>query len=417
MKNQYRPFKELKNQQDTRFKELIHYAYEYVPFYRHLFQNLALKPSDFVTTEDLEKLPVLTKSMIKQHWDDFTPVNLSRRNFFESTTGGSTGSPLKYRISKSDRFLGGALIYRGWGHAGYKTSDKMVFLAGSSLDIGKTSFFRLKLEEFFRNIKKCSSFDMSEKNMAEYCDIINKFKPVYLRGYASSLYFFAKWIEDNEKTVVIPKGVFTTAEKLYPGMKQKIQDVFNCPVYDAYGLNDGGLSAYECPEHNGLHIDTERSVLEVVDEKGNQVEKGVGRILATSLNNFAMPFIRYDTGDIGKISNDPCPCGRESRLLKEVLGREQEILRTPEGTFIHGEFFSHIFWEIENVKEFQVIQNSPDSILINIVPEENFNEDQLAIISKYIYKRSPQWNVEFKFSENLERSAGGKYKFIINNIE
>ena len=217
--------------------------------------------------------------------------------------------------------------------------------------------------------------------------------------------------------IVIPHAVFTTAEKLFPSMREKIEDVFQCPVFDHYGLNDGGLSAFECSEHSGLHIDTERSVLEVVDEQGNQIDKGAGRILATSTSNFAMPFIRYDTGDIGNITSDICPCGRGSKLLKEVIGREQEILKTPEGTFIHGEFFTHIFWEIENVKEFQVIQNNLDTLLINIVPEENFNQNQLEIITKYIHKRSPQWSVEFQFPEKLERSTGGKYKFVINTME
>jgi phenylacetate-CoA ligase len=417
VKNQYKPYKELKKQQDAKFCALIHYAYQNIPFYRNLLKNQMLNPSDFKSTEDLVKLPVLTKSAVKEHWKDLTPVHLSKRQYINGFTGGSTGTPLNYRLSKSDRSLGGALIYRGWGYAGYQPGDKMVFLAGSSLNVGEKTVFLPTIEEFFRNIRKCSSFDMSEINMVNYCAVINNFQPFYIRGYASSLYFFAKWIEDNGMDIVIPHAVFTTAEKLFPSMREKIQDVFQCPVYDHYGLNDGGLSAFECSEHAGLHIDTERSVLEVVDEQGNQIDKGVGRILATSLSNFAMPFIRYDTGDIGNITNDPCPCGRGSKLLKEVIGREQEILKTPEGTYIHGEFFSHIFWEIENVKEFQVIQHDLDHILINIVPEANFNKNQLEIITKYINKRSPQWNVEFKFPENLERSAGGKYKFIINTME
>ena len=200
-------------------------------------------------------------------------------------------------------------------------------------------------------------------------------------------------------------------------MREKIGDIFNCNVYDAYGLNDGGLGAYECSEHCGLHIDTERSVMEVVDKEGNQLENGEGKILATSLHNYAMPFIRYDTGDLGYITDEACRCGRKYKLLKEVVGRSVDIFVTPEGKNIHGWFFLYIFWKYcKGVKEYQVIQEKLDKIVIKIVPEENFDERQLDIIREVIKKRSKGWNVEFKFVNKIERTGAAKYKFIINNM-
>jgi len=115
--------------------------------------------------------------------------------------------------------------------------------------------------------------------MREYAGVLNSFKPRFIRGYASSIYFFARWLEENQVSVPFPEGVFTTAEKLFPHMRKTIGDVFGCDVYDNYGLNDGGISAYECPEHAGLHIDTERSIMEVVDNNGLAVEEGEGQIL------------------------------------------------------------------------------------------------------------------------------------------
>jgi phenylacetate-CoA ligase len=201
-------------------------------------------------------------------------------------------------------------------------------------------------------------------------------------------------------------------------MREKIGTVFSCDVYDAYGLNDGGLGAYECSEHSGLHIDTERAVMEVVDENGNQLESGEGEILATSLYNFAMPFIRYDTGDLGHIIDDVCSCGRGYKLLKEVVGRSVDVLVTPEGKNVHGWFFLYIFWEhCEGVKEYQVVQKKLDTIVIKIVPEDDFDENQLDKIREIVRERSEGWNVEFKFVDAIERTGAGKYKFIINNLE
>lgn len=417
VKNQWKSYEELKEEQEKQLQSAISYAYENVPYYHRLFRNLKLSPSDIGKIEDLEKLPILTKEIVKQNWDDFKPANLNNMKYYEGSTGGSTGSPFRYRLSKFDRFLSGALLYRGWGYGGFELGDKMVFLAGASLDVGSKSNLTKKVHEIARNIKKLSSFDMGEKEMREYINIINSFKPKFLRGYASSIYFFSKWIEENNLTIHKPLAVFTTAEKLYPNMRSKIEEVLNCDIYDAYGLNDGGLGAYECSEHCGLHIDTERAVMEVVDGDGNQLKSGEGKILATSLYNYAMPFIRYDTGDLGTITGDVCGCGRGYKLLKELVGRSVDVLVTPEGKNVHGWFFLYIFWEYcQGIKEYQVVQEKLDKIIIKIVPEEDFDEKQLDKIKEIVETKSKGWNVEFMFVEKIERTDAGKYKFIISKV-
>jgi len=416
VENQWKSYQELKEDQEKQLREMVNFAYAKVPYYRKVFDSLKLRPDDIAKIDDLEKLPVLTKDIIKRNWDDFKPVDLNNMQYYERATGGSTGTPFKYRLSKPDRFLSGALLYRWWGRCGYDLGDKMVFLGGGSLDVGKKSYLANKAREVSRNIHNLSSFDMGEKEMRNYVSIINSFKPKFMYGYASSIYFFAQWIEENNIKVHQPLAVFTTAEKLFPNMRGEISGIFNCEVYDGYGLNDGGVSASECPEHCGLHIDTERGVLEVVDEEGTKLQRGEGRILATSLYNYAMPFIRYDTADIGTVlpEGEICSCGRGHRLLKEIVGRQQEMLETPEGRYIHGEFFTHIFWETHGVKEFQVVQDRLDTIVIKIVPEEDFDERQLGKIRETIKKRSEKWDIEFEFVDEIERTEAGKYRFIIS---
>ena len=417
VKNQWKSYGELKEEQEKQLRYVINFAYKNVPYYHRLFNDLKLSPEDVKKVEDLEKLPILTKEIIKQNWEDFKPVNLNKLKYYEAATGGSTGTPFKYRLSKFDRFLAGALLYRGWGYGGYELGDKMVFLAGASLDIGTKSYLAKRVHEVARNIKMVSSFDMGEKEMRDYVGVVNSFKPKVIRGYASSIYFFAKWVEETNLEIHQPLAVFTTAEKLYPDMREKIGTVFSCDVYDAYGLNDGGLGAYECSEHSGLHIDTERSIMEVVDKEGNQLECGECEMLATSLYNFAMPFIRYDTGDLGSITNEVCSCGRGYKLLKELVGRSVDVLVTPEGKNVHGWFFLYIFWEhCKGVKEYQVVQEKLDRIAIKIVPEDDFDDKQLDKIREIVRERSEGWNVEFKFVDTIERTGAGKYKFIINNI-
>ena len=192
IQNQRKSYGELKEEQEKQLRYMIQFAYVHVPYYNKLFDNLKLHPNDIRRLEDLEKLPILTKETIKQNWEDFKPVNLNKLKYYEQATGGSTGTPFKYRLSKFDRFLGGAMLYKGWGYGGYELGDKMVFLAGASLDIGTKSYLAKRVHEIARNIKKLSSFDMGEKEMLQYVNILNSFKPKFIRGYASSLYFFSK---------------------------------------------------------------------------------------------------------------------------------------------------------------------------------------------------------------------------------
>jgi phenylacetate-CoA ligase len=253
--------------------------------------------------------------------------------------------------------------------------------------------------------------------MAQYVDSINKYNYKYLRGYASSIDFFSQYIDNNNLEISSPNGIFTTAEKLYPHMRKRIENTFDCNVFDTYGLNDGGVSAYECSEHTGLHIDMERSVMEIVDENGCQIENGIGKILATSLENYAMPLLRYDTGDLGNIIDDVCGCGRKYKLLKEIIGRQQEMLQTPEGKYVHGEFFTHIIWEVDGVLEFQVVQETLSKIKIKMVVDEIFDTKQLDYIRELISKKSEDWDVEFYLVDKIDRTKAGKYKFVINNLK
>ncbi|AKB84293.1 phenylacetate--CoA ligase family protein [Methanococcoides methylutens] len=418
LKSQWKSYDELKIDQEKQLRHMVHFAYENVPYYHNLFKDLNLRADSIKKVEDLEKLPILNKDIIKQNWEYFKPLNLGNMKYYIHSTGGSTGTPFQYRLLKLDRFLSGAMMYRGWGYGGYELGDKMVFLAGSSLDVGANSFIVKKVHEITRNIRKLSSFDMGYEDMYKYAGTIQTFNPKSIRGYASSINLFGSFVKDNAIDLPDISAIYTTAEKLLPHMRDNIEDAFDCDVYDTYGLNDGGVGAYECFEHTGLHIDTERSIMEIVDDDGYQMSDGIGNILATSLYNYAMPFIRYDTGDMGHIIDDQCGCGRKSKLLKEVIGRSVDILITPEGKKVHGYFLLYIFWEYgAGIENYQVIQNKINNILIKIVPTDHFDVNNLSLIRNSIKAKSASWNVDFEFVDSIEKTKAGKYKFILNQLE
>ncbi|WP_130647322.1 phenylacetate--CoA ligase family protein [Methanofollis fontis] len=416
--NEFQPYHILKKLQEEKLRKLISHSYENVPYYKTLFQDIGIRPQNINSIEDLQRIPILTKDIIRTNQKEFCPNNLATQKYKETSTGGSTGEPLHYRISLDDEILGIAIKYANWGYAGYDLGDKVAIIAGSSLLPDPKTKISNFLWSHATNHRFFSSFDMNETRLAAIISDCNEFDPKFIRGYASSLYFLANYVIKNGIELKFrPHGIFSTAERLFDFQRETIKKAFKTEVFDQYGLNDGGASAFECKEHSGLHVDMIRAVLEVVDGNGLPVSPGEeGRIVVTGLHNYSMPFIRYDTGDRGILGEKTCKCGRNAPLLKKITGRQQEFLETPEGLFIHGEFFSHIFWEINGVKEFQIIQDKINEIIIYIVPETNFDTNQLKIISKYIQKKSNGWNVEYKIVNKIQKPASGKWKFVIRDI-
>lgn len=416
--NQWRRRATLEDIQNRDLRQAVHHAYERVPYYHKLFKQLGLKPSDIRAVSDLEKVPILTKSIVKKNWSEFKPVNLRRIEYYERVTGGSTGTPFQYRISRHDRLLSATLLYRGWGYGTYEPGDRMVFLGGAAIGVVRKKGPLSQIEELMRNVSKLSSFDMGDANLEEYANHIKLRRPRFIRGYPSSIACLARYIEQHGISVPKVEGVFTTSEKLHPHMREKIRAVFNCEVFDNYGLNDGGVTAYECKEHSGLHVDTDRSLLEIVDGNGARIDDGEGVVLATSLHNEAMPFIRYDTGDIARISSEECSCGRHHRLLKDVTGRSVDILTTPEGTRVHGWLFLYTFWEVcKGIEEYQVVQENLETIRIRIVIDETFEDSQLEKIEQIVRDKSPGWNVQFEIVGSIDKGPSGKSKFIESRVK
>ena len=294
--------------------------------------------------------------------------------------------------------------------------DRMMVLGGTSLIQNTRSVTKRKANEFTRNIRLCSAFKMGSEDMRRYARILNSWKPAFIRGYPSALKEFADFIETEGITVRRPKAVFATSEKLYPQVRSRIEDVLNARVFDTYGANDGGVSASE-RECGNLHVDTERSILEVVNEDNCQIASGKGRVLATSLMNFAMPFLRYDLGDEVIATDEQCTCGRGLPMLKEVIGRTVSVLVTPDGTRIHGWFLYHN-WEFgESVKQFKMIQEDEKRIKIYLVPGVGFGPHVVERIRALVHATCNDWELDCRVVDSIPKSRTGKVTFIESKVK
>jgi phenylacetate-CoA ligase len=412
---QWWPYDKLKEAQNKQLRCLLSFVNNNIPYYKNFFQIKGINLDEGGKNIDLEKIPILNKKIIKDNYDLFFPVSINKMNYSKGSTGGSTGEPLKYFMSKEDKEIGIALLHRGWNYGGYKPGEKMAIIAGSSLIPSTSSFLKKWFISQFRNIRYYSSYGLSEKNLVNMIKNLNQFRPKYIRGYASSIYTLASFIKNyNFKLNFSPRAIFTTAEKLYTTNRKTIEEVFDTEVFDNYGLNDGGVSAYECKEHCGMHIDMERSILEVVDENNKQVVGRPGRILATSLYNFVFPFIRYETGDIGIVENRYCSCGRELPILKEIIGRTTDVIKI-NGRIIGSPVLTVLFGKFD-IEQYQIIQEKENSLVCKIVRGKTFNKEDELFIKKSLISHVGSFELIFQYVDSIIPDQDNKYKFIINKV-
>ena len=380
--------------------------------YKEILASLGYECDDAIIDFNMwNKLPVITKNELEK-----IDIEKKKKSLFcvNGHTGGSTGEPLKYLMSVKDYSLGMALLFLGWKRAGYRLGNKVAIIAGRSL-VGPQDnfigFIKRKTNDYFLNFKHFTAIDMSEETLSKYCSILNRWKPQFLRGYVSSIMILADYIEKNNIELVFEiKGIMTTAENLLEQQRKYIERVFNTQVFDNYGLEDSGVSAYECIQHNGLHIDNERAYLQVL-ENGITKDVGEGILVGTSLYNKDFPFIKYNTGDIGKIEEIKCSCGIEGRMITKLQGRSTDYLEI-NGIKIGGPVLTTI-WNNTNIKQYQIIQLNKNSIELRLVKNDKYTIENENDIMERFNSYFGDVNIEIKYFDILKPLNGNKLKYIV----
>ena len=422
----------LRELQNEKLRRLVRHCYENVPYYRRVFTERKLRPEDIRDREDLAKLPVLTKQLIREHYQELCAEDIRLRPCLEGSTGGSTGTPMRFLEDLETWNKTRGLNLRGWTWAGFQVGEKLFTLAGNSLVDSKENRRKMRVKNLYdrlimRNLKRDCT-DITPEAMAEHYRAMMKYRPAGIRGYASSLYFLARYIEQNQLPVCPVKVVFTTGEKLHPKYRDKIQQVFKAPVFDAYGASDGGLTAHECAMHEGLHLGEEHCVVEIVDREGRPLPDGeIGQVLSTDLNNYAFPFLRYQLGDLAYIRKERCSCGRSHRLLGEVVGREGRAIYNKQGRpyssividnmmfrnlDIHSEESQRLY---EKMDRFQIRQDSNGDLRILIKPVDAGEPlSTFEYIKDNFQTYFPESRVELLFVEEIPPLPSGKEDYCVS---
>ena len=333
-------------------------------------------------------------------------------------TGGSTGEPVSFLQDSHYWRHNYADKVRTYRMCGFDIGNRGMWVWGSDSD-SRTRYGVLSqiLERIAGNIVRYRSFSMTHADRRRVARHILTFRPQLVVGYASFLEDLAQMVLHEGMQLTVG-GIQSSAEVLTQPARQVIEIAFGAPVFDRYGAREFGNIAHECHAHHGLHVLQENNWVELLNDQDECVPEGdVGRIVVTNLNNYAQPFIRYDTGDLGVWDSRPCSCGRSLPRLERIVGRKNDVIRTASGQTIHGVYFTHLFFGMGGVHAFQVVQSSLDRILIRMVAPIALGEAERHIREEIRECSRGQLHVSFEYVSSISPSPSGKRRFVISRLE
>jgi phenylacetate-CoA ligase len=365
--------------QEELLEQLLRHAWRCVPYYRPIFEETGVVAEGEVRLENFTRLPLLDKRLIRENDRDLQARG-RRRGVYCNASGGSTGEPVRLLQDRhySDWNIANTIHYKTF--ADQRPGDPEVRLWGSERDLKGSRSLGGALRDLLYNRTDLNTFRMTIPDMEKYVEVINRVRPTWIEAYAQSAFEMARFVKANGLCVHSPRGVLTSAGNLYPEMRELIEEVFACTVYNRYGSREVGGMACSCDRQEGLHLSPWNHYLEIVDEEGRAVPPGArGKVCVTALRNLSMPLIRYDIGDVAtraRAGHEICSCGRTGMpLVHDVRGRNVTIFTTPDGTKIDGELFAHLLYFRAWCRRFQAAQISPDEVVVRVVVMEGMEQD------------------------------------------
>lgn len=412
-RNQWLKYSEIQKIQRKRLRAIIKYAYHNIEFYHEKFKAVGVKPDDIRTINDLLKLPITTKSEIRE---GFRRGNIFRKGLDLSKcklakTSGSSGDPMTVVYDGKAEDFQKAVAVRSYMEAGGRFRDKWVMITSPQRAAAKKRWFQRfgLLSPMFLSL-----FDSVDTHVS----ILRKIKPDVIQGYSSTLWLIAKAIHEKGVNDIEPRVIVGTAEVLSDKARRFINSSFDLEMFDQFGGVEVGRSAWECEEHNGYHMDVDALAMEFVKNNEHVAPGERGRLLYTSLYNYAMPLIRYDVGDICVPTDELCPCGRGLPLMKHIEGRVDDFVMTP-----NGRIFSPIIWTIimraiPGIAKYKIVQKTKRDFIVQLVKDSEFSSATIRQVNEGITKvLRDDVAIKIELMNEISKDKSGKLRAVISKVK
>jgi len=416
-KSQYWTREHLNAWQLERLNSLLDQARKHSPYYA---KTLSGQCFPLRSLDGLQDLPVLKKEDIRNNLETIRCGNIPPKRLSLSRTGGSTGEPTWYYLDKHGMDWNRGTVYRSAEWAGVFLGETTMQMMGSHYDLEEFDKMKWKVIFFLQRYFDCSVAKVNDEIFRKYYKMMLDRRPTSIWGYASGIYLFSRFIERNYPGADLGfvRCLVTSSETLLPYQRECIESVFGKgKVYDHYGSREMYIAS-ECEAHDGYHIHAEVIILEVVDENGRWKQPGkLGRILVTDLSNEAFPFIRYEIGDVGAIppTESVCRCGVTLPKLGKIEGRIADVVVLPD-RMLTAPNFTVMLSDVPGVVAYQIIQNEPNELILNIVKGADFSSKTESYIKLAMSQLCGDINVSIQYKSEIEVPKSGKRRYVISTI-
>jgi phenylacetate-CoA ligase len=396
---------------NTKLAELMQTIYAEVPFYRQLMDLAGVSPQDIRRPDDLHKLPVVTKDMLRAGYPTQTTRHTGQRTY-EGHTSGSSGAPFCVKIDfyTLGRLRAAFLLALEW--LGWEVGLPHVQM-GMTL---KRRQGRL-LKDIMLRCYYVSAYDLTNEHLDAVLDYMDAHNTRFLWGYPGGIYYLAR--RASEKGWNKPlRGLATWGDTLYPHYRKTIEQAFRTRVYDQYGCAEGMMISAQCGHGSHFHVFSTDVIVEYLDDSSHPVPPGeVGNLIVTRLHPGPMPLVRYKVGDIGVSGGARhCECGRGFEITESIDGRDTDILLTPSGNRLIVHFFTGILEYFTEIDTFQVVQEEINSIKLYVVPRATFNDDVIRRIVGQLKEKGADLEILVEVVDQIPVGANGKRRFVINKL-
>ena len=401
-----------------KLKETVSYAYENTLYYKELFDSLNISPHDINERKDLAKLPIMDKDVVRENYDKLIANHFPSGKCFYVTTGGSSGTPMKFLQSKNMWAKEVAFFMNFFLEYGYKPSLlKGSFRGGdfSSLPDDKFWIFNPANNEI-----NFSPTHINKNTIKIYVETLNKMKPLYLHGFPSSILFLIHNMKQmNLQLDYKLKAIFLVSEGFSQNDTELMVDFFQCKVASSYGHSERLVFAGSLSSESGIskyHIDQRYGLFELVDSDDKIIELNdtEGEIVGTGFNNYAMPLIRYKTGDFTEYINYD-----EGEISLVESNRNQEYIDGKDGIEIAFSSFIRVS-EMNRLSifKYQIIQSRPGKCELLIIPDRNFKiDDKFTLMESFKNKVGSTLDYKVSIVNQLRTTKRGKFKLIIKDYK
>lgn len=401
----------------------MRYAVDNVPYYRELFRARNLEPASIRAATDLDQLPIVEKAELRAAPDFFRARSAAGRQSIPFTTSGTTGEPL---IVFHDR---GSIV----DNIAYCEPEKQVVReilgqsrGGPQLSIIYGGSTIRKIWSVYRDLTFVplpaeDSVLSIEAAMDDVIARINEVEPAVLSGYGSYLEALFRYIDAKGINMHLPKLVNYGADAMTQPGRDLIQQHYGVPILSRYSAVECFRIGFTCREGTGFHVRDDLCHLRIVDENGCNLPPGVtGQVVISNLVNRGTVLLNYRLGDVGALSDAPCPCGRQLPLLTGLDGRSEDVLTLMNGTIVHPRVIWSAIKKQRGIVRYQLIQHEPDRFELRLVTAEGSDFDRISTDTlKDLRHQLPDSVVECVHTDHIATPAGGKFRPVValSNVE